>query len=65
MLLEDMDMAMAHYESQYDMKYAEYFAKFNARQIADRMDFVEWAGLFQMAQDLCEKIIVLTNEGQA
>lgn len=63
--LEDMDRVMADYEKQYDMKSAEFFAKFDAGQLGDRMDFVEWAGLFQMAEDLREQINALTNEGQA
>ena len=56
MQLEDIQRVMADYERQYDMKSVEFFAKFEAGQLGDRMDFVEWASLTQMAEHLRQKI---------
>lgn len=65
MQLDDIQRVMAGYEKQYGMTSTEFFAKFSAGQSDDRMDYVEWAGLFQMADDLREQIATLTGEGQA
>lgn len=65
MQLDDIQRVMADYEKQYGMKSAEFFAKFDSGKTDDRMDYVEWAGLFQMAEDLREQIHTLTSEGQA
>lgn len=56
MQLEDIQRVMADYEKQYNMKSVEFFAKFDAGQLGDRMDFVEWASLIQMAEHLRQKI---------
>jgi hypothetical protein len=52
MQLEDIQRVMADYERQYAMKSVEFFAKFDAGQLGDQMDFVEWASLTQMAEHL-------------
>lgn len=56
MQLEDIQRVMADYERQYDMKSVEFVAKFDAGQLGDHMDFVEWASLTQMAEHLRQKI---------
>lgn len=65
MQLEDIQRVIADYEKQYDMKSVEFFAKFDSGQLGDRMDFVEWASLTQMAEHLRQKIeSVATEENQ-
>jgi hypothetical protein len=61
--LEDMERVMADYERQYGMKSADFFAQFEAGKLGDRMDFMEWSGLFQMAADLRKQLDELANEG--
>lgn len=63
MQLEDMERVMADYERQYGMKSADFFTQFEAGQLGDRMDFVEWSGLFQMAASIRKQLQELDNEG--
>lgn len=41
----------------------DFFTRFEAGALGDRMDFMEWLGLFQMAADLRKQLDELANEG--
>ena len=56
MQLEDIERVLADYEKQHSMSSAEFFQKYNSGQTDDRMDYVEWASLTQMAEHLRQKI---------
>jgi len=56
MQLEDIERVLADYEKQHGMSSAEFFQKYNSGQTDDRMDYVEWASLTQMAEHLRQKI---------
>jgi hypothetical protein len=56
MQLEDIERVLADYEKQYGISSAEFFQKYNSGQTDDRMDYVEWASLTQMAEHLRQKI---------
>jgi len=43
------------FENEYAMTSAEFFAKFQKGGGGDEMDFIEWAALYQMRQNLLEK----------
>ena len=64
MQLDDIQRVMADYEKQYGMKSTEFFAKFNSGKTDDRMDYVEWAGLFQMTENLFKQIALLNEESE-
>jgi hypothetical protein len=52
MQLEEIERVMADYERQYGMNTADFFRQFEADQLGDRMDFVEWASLTKLAKHL-------------
>jgi hypothetical protein len=56
---------LAEFEQRYGLGSAEFYARFQAGQTDDRMDYVEWASLVQMIRNLEERLRVLTGEGQA
>lgn len=62
MQLEDIQRVIADYEKQYEMKSSEFFVKFDAGQLGDSMDFVEWSSLIQMAEHLRQKLDTLSAE---
>jgi len=64
MQLDDIQKVMVDYEKQYGMKSAEFFAKFDSGKTDDRMDYVEWAGLFQMAESLLKQLALRNNESE-
>ncbi|MBI1879411.1 MAG: hypothetical protein HYR94_14535 [Chloroflexi bacterium] len=45
-----------NFEVRYGMPSVEFYHKFEQGQLGDAMDFFEWAGLFELQQDLLEKI---------
>ena len=54
---------LADFERQYNLSSEEFYRQFQSGETDDRMDFVEWASLFQMANNLQERLRVLTGEG--
>ena len=63
--LEDIQRVMADFERQYSMTTIEFYKKYQASETDDRMDYAEWAGLTQMADNLREQIHLLTSEKPA
>lgn len=53
---------LAEFEKQYGMSSSEFYHHFQAGQTDDRMDFIEWASLVQMAWNLEERLRYLANE---
>lgn len=50
------------FERQYGLSSHDFYRQFQAGETDDRMDFVEWAALFQMAQNLEERLRLLTDK---
>lgn len=44
------------FEARYGIPSVEFYQKFERGELGDAMDFFEWAGLFELQQDLLEKI---------
>lgn len=62
--LREIERDLAKYEKQHGMSSHEFFEKYESGQTDDRMDFVEWASLTQMADDLRQHLSLLTSEGE-
>jgi hypothetical protein len=54
--LDELGAELAEIEQRYGMASEEFFRRFQAGQTDDRMDFVEWASLVQMATNLRQKL---------
>lgn len=52
---------LAEYERQYGQSSREFYARYEGGHTDDRMDYVEWASLYQMAQRLEERLRLLEN----
>lgn len=61
--LDELSAELAEIEQLYGMTSEEFFHRFQAGQTDDRMDFVEWASLIQMAANLRQRLHLLTDEG--
>lgn len=53
---------LATLEQQYGVASAEFFQRYQAGQTDDRMDFVEWASLIRMRDNLLHRLRLLTGE---
>lgn len=63
--LETLDADLATFEQQYGMTSAEFLQRYQAGQTDDRMDYVEWASLIRMRQNLLSRLQLLTGENAA
>ncbi len=57
--LAQLKSDLAAYESKYKISSRDFFARFQAGETDDRMEYVEWASLYQMALNLEKRIELL------
>ena len=65
----EMDLAATEadlrtFEQQYQLSTADFFHQWQAGQTDDRMDYVEWASLAQMAENLRQRLQFLKGESK-
>ncbi len=65
--MEDLQVmeGLQELESKYGMDSETFYRKYQAGETDDRMDFVEWASLVQMAENLKERLALLELEAEA
>jgi predicted transcriptional regulator len=61
--LGELRADLAEFERRYQISSVDFYQRFRAGQTDDRMDYVEWASLIQMADNLQERLRVLAGEG--
>lgn len=54
--LEKYENDLRKFESRYGMESETFYRRFEAGELGDAMDFFEWAGLYELRQDIIEKI---------
>ncbi len=63
--LSQLQADLVEFEQQYSLSSTEFYRRFQAGQTDDRMDYVEWASLVQMADNLKQRLGLLTGEIEA
>jgi len=56
---------LLEFEQHYRLSSHDFYARYQAGQTDDRMDFVEWASLVQMTANLEQRLRLLAGEAQA
>ncbi len=56
---------LAEFEAQYGMDTAEFFRRYQTGHTDDRMDFVEWASMVHMRDNLLHRLQLLSGENPA
>ncbi|HOU12014.1 MAG TPA: hypothetical protein PKZ84_02775 [Anaerolineae bacterium] len=59
--LKELRQDLAAFERQYGLNSDEFYRRFQAGQTDDRMDYVEWASLVQMTENLQARLQLLTK----
>jgi hypothetical protein len=59
--LNELQADLRQFEQQYGFPSDEFFRQFQAGQTDDRMDYVEWASMVQMARNLEARLDLLSN----
>ena len=60
--LSQLQADLAQFEQQYSLSSVDFYQRYQASQIDDQMDYVEWASLVQMFHNLKNQLQLLTNE---
>lgn len=63
--LSQLQADLAEFEQTYHLSSAEFYYQFQTGQIGDDMDYVEWASLVQMANNLKNRLRLLSGESDA
>ena len=63
--LRQLQADLAEFEQKYQLSSTEFYRQFQAGHIGDAMDYVEWASLAQMADNLKKRLRLLTGEANA
>ena len=63
--LDQLRTDLSEFEARHGMSSTEFYRRYQSGQTDDRMDFVEWASLVQMAGNLEQRLRVLTGESGA
>jgi len=63
--LNSLQEDLAVFERKYSLSSIEFYRRFQAGQTDDRMDYVEWASLVQMCENLQKRLHLLTGGIQA
>lgn len=59
--IERLDNDIQDYESQYTMTADDFLRQFEAGELGDAMDFIEWSSLILMREDLRQRLEILTG----
>lgn len=62
--LSQLKVDLAEFEQRYGLSSAEFYRQYREGQTDDRMDYVEWASLVHMADNLDRRLKVLAGEDQ-
>lgn len=62
--LQQIENDLAEFERCYHMTSSDFYSRYASGQTDDRMDFVEWASLVQMADNLRQRIRMLGGADQ-
>jgi hypothetical protein len=60
--LNQLQEEMRQFEQTYHLSSEEFYRRFQAGETDDRMDYVEWASMVQMAHNLQARLDLLTND---
>ena len=63
--IEQLQVDLAEFEQQYGMTSEQFYRRYQAGGTDDRMDYVEWASLVQMTDNLQQRLNLLAGELEA
>ena len=64
-VLRDLERDLNELEQQYEMSSEEFFQRWQAGEMADTADFMDWNALYQMAHEVRERLELLRGETEA
>lgn len=62
--LRQLRADLAELEQRYGLTSADFYSRFQSGQTDDHLDYVEWASLIQMAQNVEQRLEALTSEAK-
>lgn len=62
--LKELEQDLAVFEQQYGMDSSTFYARYSSGELGDQMDFIEWASLVQMAENLKKRLALLDTDDE-
>ena len=60
--LNELQNDLKAFEEQYELSSEEFYQRFQAGETDDRMDFIEWASFYQMADSHCSQLTAHSSQ---
>ena len=61
--IEDLTAALLAYEERFGMASEAFYQRFEAGELGDRADFIEWASFYDMLQNAKKRLQAVSDEG--
>ena len=61
-VLRDLERDLSELEQQYEMSSEEFFQRWQAGEMADTADFMDWNALYQMAREVRQRLELLRGK---
>lgn len=61
--IEDLTAALLAYEERFGMASEAFYQRFEAGELGDRADFIEWASFYDMLQNARKRLRAVSDEG--
>ncbi len=65
MVLRDLEADLARFERRYGYSSADFFRRWQAGEMPDTADFMDWNALFQMTQEIRHRLSLLESVAPA
>jgi hypothetical protein len=59
--LKRYERDLREFEQRYEMNLENFYQRFEAGELGDEIDFFEWSGLYELRQDILNKIAAIAN----
>jgi hypothetical protein len=63
--LRDLERDLSELEQQYNMASDEFYERWTAGKIEDKIDFMDWSALYQMANEVRHRLVLLGGKSPA
>jgi hypothetical protein len=60
--LKHINVELKHFEQQYKLNSAEFYAKFERGELGDNLDFIDWSGAWRIYKTIQASLAIIEVE---
>lgn len=64
-VLRDLERDLSELEQQYNLSSDEFYERWTAGELEDKVDFMDWSALYKMANEVRQRLNLLRGQKQA